>query len=776
MKKISLSLLAVVTSLSLCANGLSLRDRMYLRSLAPAPTIGKSVSANSKIKSMSRGGINVQQAQYVSAIAQLNGDNAVADLEAEGAQVAPLRHGFAVITMRTSDVERIAQHKSIKMMSLQRPVQQKMKVARSVAGIDKVHQGIELPQGYTGKDVVCGIVDGGFDPNHVNFLNPDGTTRIETLGVATMMSDGSVKMSYYTENMPGYKSPLELTTDDFTTYHGTHTMGIMAGGYAGQVTEAYPDEAMQSVKMREVQNPYYGVAYNANLAVGAGSGYDALIAYNLENIIGYAQAVEKPCVINLSLGSTQGPHDGTTTLSQFLDECSEKDGVIFCLAAGNEGDMPIALHKTFTAENNVMQTFFDPYLLEDEEVEVSPGVVVKRGRYGTFMIYSDTKEEFQMQVFVYNKERKRMAWSKTLEGSMEGSGVYYVTGESWKYYDTDIVDASLGSYYEGYLGFGSDVDKTSGRYTAIIELNMWENEANGGKYLLGFKVTGKDGQRVDVYGDALYAALTDFDIDGYDDGMTDGTISDMACGKNVISVGAWNCSPAWATLGADYLAYSSEYVTQDDVTWYSSYGTLIDGRTLPDLVAPGLTIISSFSKPFVDANKSEATEDIFSAKYVSDKRTNYWYAMAGTSMATPVVSGIIALMLEANPTLNYADVREILRRTAVKDEYMLAAPPAKVGAGKVDAYAAVKAALNFSGIDDVKTRKAPLVRAVGANCYEVFVPGANALNAVVYNIAGSQVDSRVATGNEATFDLSGLAPGIYVMHINGQHAIKLQIK
>ena len=63
-------------------------------------------------------------------------------------------------------------------MELPRRVYQKMDVVRKEIGVDKIHQGVDLPQAYTGKGVVTGIVDGGIDPNHINFLKPDGSTRL----------------------------------------------------------------------------------------------------------------------------------------------------------------------------------------------------------------------------------------------------------------------------------------------------------------------------------------------------------------------------------------------------------------------------------------------------------------------------------------------------------------------------------------------------------------------------------------------------------------------
>jgi serine protease AprX len=60
--------------------------------------------------------------------------------------------------------------------------------------------------------------------------------------------------------------------------------------------------------------------------------------------------------------------------------------------------------------------------------------------------------------------------------------------------------------------------------------------------------------------------------------------------------------------------------------------------------------------------------------------------MSGTSMATPHVAGIIALMLEANPNLTPAQVKDIIEKTATN---MTGREPWEVGAGHINAYAAV---------------------------------------------------------------------------------------
>ena len=76
-------------------------------------------------------------------------------------------------------------------MQLARSVKTKNKFARQSTGVDLVHSGTGLSQAYTGKNVLCGIVDTGMDPNHINFKDTDGNSRVELLSYARIASDYS---------------------------------------------------------------------------------------------------------------------------------------------------------------------------------------------------------------------------------------------------------------------------------------------------------------------------------------------------------------------------------------------------------------------------------------------------------------------------------------------------------------------------------------------------------------------------------------------------------
>ena len=147
-------------------------------------------------------------------------------------------------------------------------------------------------------------------------------------------------------------------------------------------------------------------------------------------------------------------------------------------------------------------------------------------------------------------------------------------------------------------------------------------------------------------------------------------------------------------------------------------------------------------------------------------------------MAAPVVTGTVALMLEANPELKAAQIRDILIRTAVKDDDVkTTGNPIQWGAGKLDAYAAVKEALNAgSGINDIEADKGDRlqIRGNGAGQLDVLVPGARNVNAAIFNVAGACVMQQTAEGNEISLDTSSLQGGVYILKVNN-NSIKITI-
>ncbi len=106
----------------------------------------------------------------------------------------------------------------------------------------------------------------------------------------------------------------------------------------------------------------------------------------------------------------------------------------------------------------------------------------------------------------------------------------------------------------------------------------------------------------------------------------------------------------------------------DNLASFSGRGPSFWEQIKPDLTAPGVDIRSSFPT------------------------SNYYQAYSGTSMAAPHVTGLVALLLQADPTLSVDDIEAFLRHTAV--DLGEPGPDNLYGAGRIDAYTAVRWALS----------------------------------------------------------------------------------
>ena len=715
-------------------------------------------------------GVNPSHALAIAKMAEGTTED---DLKAQGVNVIRCSHGFAFIAVPLDDAERVASLKGISRIQFERPVQQKMKYARFDTGVDKIHQGIGLSQAYTGSGVVCGIVDQGFDLNHVNFIDEKGEPRVK------YFENVSYNRNYKNPNDPiavrtVYNTPDAIrayTTDGTETYHATHTMGIMAGSFKGISKTASLTDTAPYVSVDDIPNPFYGVAYDADIVAANCEEYtDILIAIAVEDLLGYAEAYDKPMVVNLSLGTNQGSHDGKAVVCQFFDALVEQMNAKIVMATGNEGDQKIAANKTFTATDNIFQTFItgDTFKTPEGDIYV---------RSGQVDIYSnDTKPFKYLKAIIYNTARNRIAKIYLLEINEEtlGTGKYLVSSSDYQEYAEDVVDATLGKYFSGSIGLYCEIDETIGRSHCIVSFDLVDNaETNiGNNYKIGFIVEGEEGQRVDAFTVGYFHGMSDCGIEGYADGSTNGSISDMACAKSTLSVGSYNTSEGWAQLDGYRYAQENAGIVLGKVSPFSSFGTLIDGRNLPDVVAPGAYIISSMNRYYLDVD--DQTIGNFSS-VASVNGDDYPYAWAaGTSMACPVVSGIIALWLEADPTLTMEDIRDIIKKTSRMDADMLEADPVKVGAGKIDAYEGLKEVLSrkgdsgVHGVDSDDNRL--LVSQCGERGVKVFLAGANSLKAEVFTMAGVKVLEQTVGGNETILDLNGKNKGSYVIRVNGKHS------
>ncbi|HOV11796.1 MAG TPA: S8 family serine peptidase [Bacteroidales bacterium] len=206
---------------------------------------------------------------------------------------------------------------------------------------DSVWQGINLPQPFTGKDVLIGITDWGFDYTHPMFYD---TTLSHTRIVKAWdqwRTAGPPPAGYtYGTEISGETDLLMAQCDTFNVYewatHGSHVAGICGGSGAGTI--------------------YRGIAYEANylMATFLVDMAAVLDAYNW--MYDYAISEGKRLVINQSWGLFwTGTLDGSSLLSQAIDTLSAA-GVVFVSSGGNNGNEYFHLKHTFSGSADTMKT------------------------------------------------------------------------------------------------------------------------------------------------------------------------------------------------------------------------------------------------------------------------------------------------------------------------------------------------------------------------------------------------------------------------------------
>ena len=250
------------------------------------------------------------------------------------------------------------------------------------------------------------------------------------------------------------------------------------------------------------------------------------------------------------------------------------------------------------------------------------------------------------------------------------------------------------------------------------------------------------------------------------DGNTESTNGENGgTSKAVISVGAMAARSAFNNILGGKINDTS-YVFPGRITRFSSKGPTIDGRIKPDVSAPGFDVPSAVNNKQFEPWMKDRT--LLLSVFRND--TNFWTAFSGTSMASPHVCGIVALLLQANPNLTAAQMKTILQQTATQNSATGAVPNNQYGYGIVNAYEAIKLALQYAGVNALNTNNAislypnPSSNALNIN---LNVMNKNA-HYSIKNSLGQTVqegDLQAAMNGFANIAISDVSNGFYVLQL-----------
>lgn len=472
-----------------------------------------------------------------------------------------------------------------------------------------------------GENVLIGIIDvGGFDFAHPDFRGPDGGSRFVAIWDQGGQGPGAPAEFGYGRvidkdriaagldpTITGGLSPTsyEPQSQMERGSHGTHVASIAAGNHG-----LCPNADIAGVL----------VSLAADDSDRRRSFYDSTrIAHAVAYLFDLAeQADYKAVVVNISLGTNGHAHDASSPTSRWIDALLSRSGRALCVAAGNAGQTaPLSADDIGYIVGRIHHQGRVPAsgLVSELEWEVV-GNQISDISENELEIWYPAQDRFSVRV-----KPPELPWLEWAEPRQYYENHQLPDGSFVSVYNESHHPANGDNYINVFLSPFLSPDAIVGVRAGTWRVQIRGDEVRDGVYHAWIERDDPiqpDPTREDLlffpsfFGNTTYA----------DQGM----VSSLACGQRIISV---------ANLDRE-----SGFVNKT-----SSKGPTRDGRAKPDVAAPGTAIVA--------ANGFQASEH------------DLWVAKTGTSMASPYVTGLVGLMLAANPGLTAAQVGGVIRRAAV---------------------------------------------------------------------------------------------------------------
>lgn len=621
-----------------------------------------------------------------------------------------------------SQLENVLTVKGLEYLEIGHKIEPKLDAAREQTWVNWVHNGTGLSQSYTGNGVVVGVIDGGFDYTHPTFYNAD-YTQYRISRVWEQKENGTPPTDFdYGNELIGQTAILNNANDGTDAgSHGTHVAGIAAGSGSA------------------LSDTYTGVAYESEVVLIPTTMTTTDIADGVYYIFDYANSVSKPAVINMSLGGNIGPHDGTSIFDTWSDGIVG-EGRILVGSAGNEGGDNLHLNYNLGSDETIFSF-----------VEF-PGSSNNTNGDSFIDIWGEVGKDFTVAINVYNVDAGEYEDSTDyISTSTDGTYNFTLQDSDPLYSDEVSVEISV-----------EHSNSSNNKPHVLIYFDNTDQDESGDIYdYIMLEIKGTNTSFNAWCNSGIFTNLGN--SSPVINGNANSTIGEIGgTGNSIISVGAYTSKNEYTDFQGN-TQYAGYYTEVGEIAPFSSLGPTADGRTKPDITAPGNVIVSSVnsfdgeydgSHPHVVANVNNGTD-------------YWWFAtMQGTSMASPMVTGIVALWLEADPTLTPSEIKQFMQNNAWTDSYTGSVPNNTWGYGKIDAHSTIQVIESTLNLEDYKDIQIKVYPNPTSGFVSIESNIADIYQIKLLNILGQTLIEQTNLSSQTNkIDLSSFENGMYILSI-----------
>jgi len=594
-------------------------------------------------------------------------------------------------------------------------------------GADKVWQGVSpLPQAFTGEGVIAGVVDIGFDFTHPMFQDSNGNSRVIDFLEPVIDDQGELVWNHY-DSQEVYD--LQKSSYAPYQYHGTHVASIMAGSAVEGIKGTYSGIAPESdIIIVEFGTDSVGILKSTTAD---------LILY-FKQIFDQADALKKPCTVNLSAGAFI---PFPVTLEDEALNSLLGPGKIIIAASGNDGNEYYGPHISKGEKENDLYAQF--YGVDD--LSYYSGANSRYLQTNSINCYLMTKYpqtlQFHQGTFKYDRNTGKNKWNEFTSLTISTDSLDALNGEKY------IIEDSIINARMTITASTMDIiyDERSFYQFSIVfsGLEWFELPLSCYLYYFPILVSIHSDYPCDMFTNPNYAPFMNVEL-----GMTTKacsplqTVSWPASVDGVIAVGAMN---------------------KNVLASFSSQGPSWSNQIKPNVVAPGCSVHAAYDH-FYESGKSYYDT-------ITDNNSNGHYIIteSGTSMSSPVVAGAITLWLQAKPDLTPAEIKEVLAMTCSHPDSTEVYPNNRYGYGEIDVYRGLLYILGLPDkIENLSAHQPSSLRfQLHGRRLTVFhadtsIPLTEPAILTVYATDGRQMASITAH----TIDLSHLPSGIYAVQVS----------